>query len=79
MTKTTFSLLLAVCALAALAGSVALSARANAAPPATTSGNDVGVMGDGSAWVVVGNTVEYCYLNQSSRPVCETARRYPAP
>lgn len=59
----------------ALAGGAALSARAGAAPP--SSSTEVGVVPDGSAWVVVGNSIEYCYLNQSSRPVCEAVRRYP--
>jgi hypothetical protein len=58
--------------------SVAAKARGGDAEMATTSTTGVGVLPSGAAWVVVGDSVEYCYLNALNVPVCQAARRYSA-
>lgn len=61
---------------------LAVAAQANApsdeAFPVPSASSGVGVLSNGSAWVVVGDSIEFCYVNASNVPTCQAARRYRA-
>jgi len=58
--------------------SVAAKVGGGTADWETRSSPAVGVLPHGAAWVVVGDRVDYCYVNASDVPVCQAARRYRA-
>lgn len=70
--------LAAAIAVGATGLSVAAKVGGGEAEMATASTTGVGVLPNGAAWVVVGDSVEYCYLNASEVPICQAARRYRA-
>ena len=70
--------LAAAIAVSATGLSVAAKVGGGEAETATASTTGVGVLPNGAAWVVVGDSVEYCYLNASEVPICQAARRYRA-